>query len=257
LRPDGLGWARFRGWSVLFEPRQHDGDRDAGSTPGSPEPDAPRSVPDRTLDSSSSPAGDRDFLALLERRAHETEARLRGAAPLLLPSRSYHVTVLDGLSDGLVKRIAPADKPELERVLAASAEARSPSERLAGGCADELRRLIEACSGGICFAFAGLSARGSALVAALEPEPASVERHARIVDRRRDLLRCLSERWSVDLGSEWRPHVTLGYWRDRKTATVGAERLGASDRDAGPQRLCFERARVYGFRDMTTFLPSP
>lgn len=224
----GPTWGPFRGWSVLYS--DHD-----------------PSVVDFY-----------DQLAFWF--DDQLDSRSDGHGVAALPRSTFHVTVCDGISDGLVDRVGSRDRPRVLAVLE-----RIESDSLDGGHVDalapfagpEVDDLLRVARAPLRFRIAAIRARGRAVVADLATDPDDQPVRAAIERRRRTLLAQLGSHLDLDLITPWRPHVTLAYALEPARANRFVDHTAQAAHELVRQReercATFDAAEVFLFDDMVHF----
>ncbi len=242
-------WARFRGFSLLFDPP---GDCLVSSG--------------KCLDLACGLDADAalGFYRALRDSLAQLNPDLLMATYLFcpLPPPSYHVTVWDGGNDGNRTFVVSDRRPALERLLAGLPDALAlPHEMTEPALASPLVRRRD---WDIEFQFDHLAVRG-ALVARLSPTEASQEAFAAFVEERHRLNDFVHETFGIAAYENYTPHVSLGYFASREGAQLARPCLPEwnalfAERMQG-RTLTFQHASLYGFTDMATFFkaaePSP
>jgi hypothetical protein len=233
-------WARFRGFSLLFDPPG------GCLTPSGP-------CLHLTCDTEADPALG-FYKALRDSLARLNPDTLTSAYLFCpLPPPSYHVTVWDGANDGNATFVVSDKRPALERFLAGLPDALAqPQEMTSPALASPLVHR----EWDIEFRFSHLSIRG-ALVARLSPTEASEEAFAAFIKERHRLNDLFYETFGVRASENYTPHVSLGYFANREGAQLASPCLREWDalfaeRMQG-MTLSFQQASLYGFMDMATF----
>ncbi len=143
----------------------------------------------------------------------------------LAPSTSFHVTVMDGISSPHLGRMQPGD---VSRQLAAGFDGLpdslvTPHDLTAG---HDIRSVVSTgCSAPIRFELDAVRCRGHALLAELRSSVSSEPALARLDEARRISLGDLGASVGLDLVTEWRPHVTLGYVVNRDVAAASSAEI--------------------------------
>ncbi len=168
-----------------------------------------------------------------------------------LPSDSYHVTFLDGVSRDNLTTVLSVQHENLKSFVAAiETELPRPPAALQSWIAPALPPVL--------LKFDELVVSpGLALVACLTPESACRPAFDRMREARMSLAGTLRAEVGVTAGPNWMPHVSLGYFANADGAREASRHLnalGAAVADAmrGAVQL-FEGASLYGFSDMATF----
>ena len=176
----------------------------------------------------------------------------------LLPCASYHVTVWDGLNDSNAK-----DLPE---------KWHGPLKELLGGlpnswCANNVfatsiarSELVSHKAWAITFKFDKLSLWGEqVLVARLKPADSGSEQHLKqLREARGKLSEDFKEEFGIKLSSRYHPHVSLGYFGNKKCIKRAESDLdnwtkGLQEELAGAT-ITFQSTSLYAFTDMATFI---
>ncbi len=175
----------------------------------------------------------------------------------LVPWRTYHVTLCDGVNEGNRTHVRADRRDEVDATLAGLPDSLAWSSRVL-----RLLRASELAwsvwTDPVTFGVEGVSVWGHALVARLAPADArSLTAAARHEAARVDFVAALNAHVGVQT-QEWRPHVTLGYFGDQDDASLARDLLGPSWQDTVRERtgdvtVTFRSAAVYGFTDMVSF----
>ena len=232
-------WRRWPGASVLFD------------NPGVP--------PHARLEDSTAPGVPEqrlyDDLAVLVDAMRPSLLRTRYAfCPL--PRTAYHVTVCDG--------------PNAEALAGVAAPLASRLASLLDGLPDSVDRVAAALSfAGVADVVDALRAHpvtlaadalviwGSVLAARLIAPDAPSREALAVVTRARDGM---AAGLGQALGMEprpWRPHVSLGYFANPGGAQEARAQLATWNQwleAAGPARITYRSAALYGFTDMVSFV---
>jgi hypothetical protein len=242
LDESGAGWAPFRGWSVLFDP--------PGAAP------APSLLSLDPAAVEAEPAY--GVLAQIATDLVDLTVASASVELVVLPASTYHVTICDGLAEDRVAANDEASQQLLDELPASLADWATALDF----AAPHLWRLLAAAQGAHVLDVDSIEVRGHAVVAALSAaRDTPGESDDALVDARDALLARLGEHHGADVGSPWRPHVTLAYLRRREDGALLASRLA----HLGPQArddvapLTFSSASLYAFTDMVTYwrLPTP
>jgi hypothetical protein len=209
----------------------------------------------------TSPYADRGepLYGALEHIGREAAGRFRAAQVgyVPLPSRTFHVTLCDGVHRGNHAQVAPAAINAVDAVfdnLPDSLLRPSPVLRLLAD--PELlwcvwTRPVTLRAGELCVL-------GSVLGVTVEPAD---DRSAASLDAHRVARDKLAARWDAWTGlstQPWRPHVSLGYFANEEGGTHARERLLPGLRPLVGKRartssVTFSSASVYGYIDMAAF----
>lgn len=237
LRPT---WTPFRGWTILFD----NSDNEHGPIPA-------------LLDTPLELPGNRAY-STLETLARRIATHVPDAPIAWLPASSFHVTIMDGLSAPHVEQMAPGQRRvELVAGLDALPASLDGPTRLTAG--HDIEPVIEAGCAPIRFELDAVRCRGHAVVAELRVEPSSVAALTRLTEVRHQSLGELGAMVGLDLVTDWRPHVTLGYVANRDAAaayTFPIEHISAlttETLDRQSTSIAFHGAGLYGFTDMATY----
>jgi hypothetical protein len=200
--------------------------------------------------------GDDRLLEGLARLAERAAGTL-GAAGIeiaLLPARTYHVTLCDGVNTANLDAVDTVARPAAAELLERLPDSLLWDDPLLDGLRTA-RALAEVRRWPVTVRATGLEVRGHALVVPLAPVDADAARAlARHADARGELVDELG-RLGVRAPA-WHPHVTLGYLERRPAE--GLPEGALPDPDAvvaatSGATLTLRTAAVYGFADMLTF----
>lgn len=196
---------------------------------------------------------------LSEAADHIADTTAQDGEPLCaLPRATYHVTLCDGINEGMRDRVHGQEaRREIEQTLAGL-----PDSLLWATSVMRLLRdrdlLWTVWTHPISFRLSALKVWGHVLVARLEPaDEGSTAALAAHEASRGELVRRLSVRLGVQVQT-WRPHVTLGYFANETAAARTREHVlpqwhgYVRERTRGLS-LTFRSASVYGFTDMVSF----
>ncbi|MGB3733899.1 MAG: hypothetical protein WA964_03005 [Ilumatobacter sp.] len=234
-------WAPFRGWTILFD----NPDLDLGPSPV-------------LLETPVDTTGNRVY-ATLQSVAQTIAENLPDAPIAWLPPTSFHVTVMDGISGPHLGRMQPGD---VSRQLAAGFDRLpdslvTPHDLTAG---HDIRSVVSTgCSAPIRFELDAVRCRGHAVLAELRSSVSSEPALARLDEARRISLGDLGASVGLDLVTEWRPHVTLGYVVNRDVAAASSaeiEHIAAQEIEGFDDRsttISFSSVSLYGFTDMASY----
>ena len=193
----------------------------------------------------------REGLAALDRDALIEDHLLR-----LLPLKSHHVTVWDGVNDGKLKDVAPKFRAEWARFLEAIPAPAFPEALFRDVLASEL---LACPDWNLRLQYAQIENWSDvSLVARLAPVD---ETSAANLDRLRASRDALTEAFGRTFGvrphPEFAPHVTLGYFANAALAATAARdvaRWNESLREQMTGRvLALRRVHLSVFSDMTSF----
>jgi len=239
-------WARFRGFSVLFD------------SPGD------CLVPHgQRLDLACDLDGDAElgFYKGLRDGLTALEPDLLTATYLFcpLPPPSYHVTAWDGGNDGNVTRAVGSWRAKLEEYLAALPDTATRPHDLTDTVLAS--PLVSRRDWGVEFQFDALAIwGGSVLVARLAPTDAARSVYEQFVAERGRLSATYRGKFGVGASERYTPHVSLGYFANREGGQMAMPCLHEWNQvfTEGMRglTLSFEHASVYGFTDMATFFTS-
>jgi len=223
-------WAPFRGASILFRPIGAEADDAGWAGTG-------------TL-----------YRALAGLIGGDELAALRRCGYCALPSSSSHMTLSDLVHDGNVGHVAAP----------ARAQFGDESDIAAGREYPNVMREIVAVAGAPCrvaipFTFHALRIRtGSALTADLRPCDPEGRDYRDLLAWRRRLELLLVSRLGIGVPA-FEPHVTLGYFANRKAAPAAEPLVGALDRRLraalGGGRFAFGDPTPCTFESMAAFVP--
>lgn len=186
-----------------------------------------------------------------------------------LPSYSYHVTVWDGINPGNIHTVSANHRPALQDFIAgmpgalhsqppaldflASAALVTPQ----GTFPDSA--LVTQDFGSLNFRFLELvNWSDTAILARVDgADAASAEQLTAITANRQALYARMSEILGTPAGSDYYPHVTLGYFANREQGALSRPFLAEwnarfAQRMAG-LTLTFTSMSLYGFTDMISF----
>lgn len=227
-------WRPYRGLSVLFD------------NPGTRLPPGVARLEDIAV---VEPERQRlyDDLACAVADGDEGWRDRHGLCPL--PRRSYHVTVCDG----------PNQHSGIPSVSALLDGLPASLERLTNelGVMTGARVLAVAADNAVTLAVSEIVVRGHVLAARLVPvDPVSDTALDRIAAARAELVDGL---WTVlRLRTQyWYPHVSLGYFPNRRAAAAAGAALPTAYQDLPAvldESITFASAAVHGFTDMASFL---
>lgn len=185
------------------------------------------------------------------------DARSTGAELCLLPLRTYHVTLCDGVDEGARARARQDRRGEVGATLDELPDSLLWPNRVMRSLREpEIRWAVWQAP--ITFRVAGVGAWGHALVARLIPAgERSMAAKARHEAARSDLVASLRARLGVEV-QPWRPHVTLGYFANHEDAARVRDELvpgwqGLVRARTEGATITFRSASVYGFTDMVSF----
>lgn len=220
-------WAPFRGVSLVFENPADD-------------------VFFRAL---------REGLAAMNRDSLIAERYLR-----LLPLKTHHVTVWDGVNDGKMKDVVPEYRDAWERFLQTIPATSFPEELFR-----EVREseLLTCPDWDLRLQYAKIENWSDvSLVARLAPaDAASAANLDRLRTRRDALSEAFGRKFGVRPHPDYTPHITLGYFANDGLAATSAgdvARWDASFREWLKGRsLTFRRVLLSAFTDMTSFGKDP
>lgn len=234
-------WRRYRGLSVLFD--------NPGSRPG-PGITALEDVP----------VGDGQRQTLYDVLAGvvgdaDPERMRDGYGFCPLPRYSYHVTVCDGPNE---HAIAGATSPDGAVAAALIAELPDSLDRATAQlrwlCRSPLLGAVAA--NAVTLAVSDVVIWGHVLAARLVPVDTQAQGALdRIAQARAALVDQLESRLGLQTQA-WRPHVSLGYFANRRSAKAATATLPQWRRALAAQRtppIRFASAAVYGFTDMASF----
>ncbi len=178
-----------------------------------------------------------------------------------LPPASYHVTVWDGLNDFNKIQLHPARQAELQAFFDGFPmgfpqrnDFTAPMYASPLNCPGEWR---------ITFAFQELCLWGNhTLVASLKPfDAASDANYQRLLQRRLDLNRAYETEFGVHMHPHYAPHISLGYFANAENARCIHHLIpqwNAVFQDSlHNSPITFESVSPYGFTDMVTFFKRP
>ncbi len=174
-----------------------------------------------------------------------------------LPPESYHVTVWDGLNDGNASHLPENLRLHLDRFFDALPVSFSADAVFTN--AANRSPLVTEGGRGIRFEFRNLRKFANvALVAELAPTDLhSEETLRRIIDGRKQLCIAYKEEFDIDLSSDYRPHVTLGYFANNEIAELCTPELQSwtdlTRQSCAGATILFSSIDVYGFTDMAAF----
>lgn len=209
-------WAPFSGWTVLLENSRESLGVDARTDGGAA------------------------FAEILSQSVRNlTSATTAFAA---LPTDSYHVTLCDGVNDG-VRTIR--DTPSMQYV---------DPDRVIGAIGAEVDELLSAARRPIDWRPESIEVRGHAVVVAMATDEDLTE----LRTLRTRLLERIGEMIGTNVTSRWRPHLTIGYLVDGRDADAARESADASWKQTSPNlqagaRLGTASAGLYRFDDIATF----
>jgi len=230
-------WAEYRGWTVLFDNPSRSFGRGL------------QVLRTSTAHRRTRLWSDLEFIARLIDDEHPE-------APLAwLPSSTFHVTVMDGLSGPHVRQVPPRLSQKLQHSLDLLPGSLENPEDLVLGLMEQIRRLLAAASQRIEFRLRKVTCRGHAILAELEPLDRDVLKFDVLTDERRATIVAMEGVTGLRLATSYQPHVTLGYVANR----AAAERLATPIEDLADEHIAaassirFSSASLYGFTDMTKF----
>lgn len=232
-------WARFPGFSLLFDPRGL----------------AFREVNGlRVLDGNVADDPSLALFSLVTQGVMDLnpDRLLQTYGFCALPFPSYHVTAFD-----------VANRSDLERCRADSRDViKATLDELPSATAFEADFLVPAreCElvrqdWNLAFGYGALRNWGSVL--AIELSPLDPDRYFEFLEARSRVCCCYQETHSVGGDEFFTPHVSLGYFMNREGAELAAGRIADWDdrlRDTiGNATITFSTVSLYGFTDMATF----
>jgi hypothetical protein len=188
------------------------------------------------------------------------EQAAAGYGLCLLPPATFHVTVCDGPNIRRRAKMPPAAQAAFDDVVGALPAV--PPGALPGALSVLRPSGLDTSSSArpVALRVDEVEVRGHAVVAGLRPADDESSATFKALKRRRHAY---ATRVDAHLGigsTRWRPHVTLGYLANTGLAD-GVRPLLAGWAQALAQRpelvATFTGARLFGFTDMTTFIPIP
>jgi hypothetical protein len=234
-------WRRYRGLSVLFDNPGSRLRRGVTALEDIPVDDRHRQ---QLYDVLADVVEDMDPRAMRDRF---------GFCPL--PRHSYHVTVCDGPNEH-----AMAGRTSPDRALATAVIADLPGSldhaatHLDWFCDAPLLRAATGTP--VTLAVCDIAVWDHVLAAHLTPADAPARNALdRVARARAELVATLQAR--LDLRTRtWRPHVSLGYFANRRSARAATSTLGRWNHAVAAHHtptVTFDSAAVYGFTDMASF----
>lgn len=173
-----------------------------------------------------------------------------------LRAYSYHVTVWDGLNERNRKKVFKCYQTDLAAFLMGLPEALQPSSKFTALPASS--RLVGDRS--ITFQFDRLSVfRNGVLAARLKPaDDTSLRTCNEIEELRRKLYKGFESEFGLgDWWNSYDPHVSLGYFGDKRSRTFAASQKDHwTERfinEVGSEPIHFGSISLYGFLDMETY----
>ncbi|MEF3273913.1 MAG: hypothetical protein K6356_05855 [Chloroflexus sp.] len=186
----------------------------------------------------------------------DTDLLLRQYLFCALPPATYHVTLWDGPNDGNVAQALPHMRQRFDDLLLDIPGALSHGNLISGTIAGS--PLIRHRGWQVEFTVSQLTiAHQSALVALLEPTPATRDTFTMLTKMRSTWNTSFSNRFGIAAYEPYAPHITLGYFADPALATTAEADLPAweavvLEHTAGTS-ITFTSASLYGMLDMVTF----
>lgn len=185
------------------------------------------------------------------------EARETGVEICLVPRHTYHVTLCDGLHEGVRTSVHPEYRDEVGATLDELPDSLLWSNGVMRLLRDpEIRWPVW--RDPVTFRVEGVGAWGHALVARLSPAgERSLAAKARHEAAREEFAARLHIRVGVEV-QPWRPHVTLGYFANGDDADHARQELLPGWQPVVQARtegvsVTFHSASLYGFTDMVSY----
>lgn len=182
-----------------------------------------------------------------------------------LPSDSYYVTVWTGLNESHSQDVLPRHRQDLGDFL--SDLPHSLHTRNVFVQEIDCSSLVTSTYGTVTLRFDKLDIwRNKALVAYLVPADIKSEEEFKRIDEARKLLsRTFRDQFGVDIGSDYRPHVTLGYFANESYAELATAQVDQWTKEVreimnnpatgtmNEPTIIGSTISLYGFTDAVTF----
>lgn len=237
-------WARFRGFSLLFD---------------NPDIEFSKNKRYQPLDSNVDMIDSLEFYRALRDALDELDINwlVNSASFCPLPSNTYHVTVWDGLNDGNAGDIDAEQRNDLLDFFDRLPDRLNQDEQFTRPVYDSTLLTMKDLN--ITFKFGKLANWGNiALLCVLDIVDEDRDVFARIADQRKILANLYRERFGIALYNEWVPHITLGYLYDPQ---AGSNTLAHIENWSGHFKgktdgltITYQQIGLYGFTDMATFI---